>query len=66
VAADQTSRGVIQITVIAMRVCYSKNMASIRSYEGWWDVSLIDDRNERALLSAFVAVWATIFLFALF
>ena len=37
-------------------------MASIHSYEGWWDLSLIDDRNERALLSAFVAViavWAT-------
>jgi hypothetical protein len=24
-------------------------MASIHSYEGWWDLSLIDDRNERAL-----------------
>jgi hypothetical protein len=74
VAADQTSGCVIQITVIAMRVCYSKDqddgaMVSIRSYEGWWDLSLIDDRNERALLSAFVAVvavWATTFLFALF
>jgi hypothetical protein len=44
-------------------------MTSIHSYEGWWDLSLIDDRNERALLSAFVAVvavWATTFLFALF
>jgi hypothetical protein len=44
-------------------------MANIHSYEGWWDLSLIDDRNERALLSAFVAVvavWATTFLFALF
>jgi hypothetical protein len=43
-------------------------MTSIHSYEGWWDLSLIDDRNERALLSAFVAVvavWATIFLFGL-
>ena len=43
-------------------------MASIRTYEGWWDLSLIDDRNERPLLSAFVAViavWATTFLFAL-
>jgi hypothetical protein len=69
VAADQTAGCVIQITVIAMRVCYPQNMASIHLYEGWWDVSLIDDRNERALLSAFVAVvavWATIFLFALF
>jgi hypothetical protein len=58
---------VIQITVIAMRVCYSENMASIRLYEGLWDASLIDGRNEHALLSAFVAVvavWATIFLFA--
>jgi hypothetical protein len=44
-------------------------MTRINSYEGWWDLSLIDDRSERALLSAFVAVvavWATIFLFALF
>ena len=44
-------------------------MANFNSYEGWWDLSLIDDRNERALLSAFVAVvvvWATTFLFALF
>jgi hypothetical protein len=65
---------VIQITVIAMRVCYSHAeedgvMANIHSYEGWWDLSLIDDRNERALLSAFVAVvavWAMTFLFALF
>ena len=68
-AADQTTGCVIQITVIAMRVCYSGTMTSIHSYEGWWDLSLIDDRNERALLSAFVAVvavWATIFLFALF
>ena len=43
-------------------------MASIHSYEGWWDLSLIDDRNERPLLSAFVAViaaWETAFLLAL-
>ena len=43
-------------------------MASIHTYEGWRDLSLIDDRNERPLLSAFVAiiaVWATAFLFAL-
>ena len=26
-------------------------MNSIHSYEGWWDLSLMDDRNERALLS---------------
>jgi hypothetical protein len=43
-------------------------MASICTNEGWWDASLIDERNERALLSAFVAaiaVWATAFLLAL-
>jgi hypothetical protein len=43
-------------------------MASIRTYEGWWDLSLIDERNERPLHVAFVAVvavWATAFLFAL-
>jgi hypothetical protein len=42
-------------------------MADIRTYEGWWDESLIDPRNERALLSAFVAalvVWAAVFLLA--
>ena len=63
----------IQITVIAMRVCYAYReedgaMANIHSYEGWWDLSLIDDRNERALLSAFVAVvavWATAVLLTL-
>jgi len=58
-----------------MRRVYSKVsdgegvMVCSRTYEGWWDLSLIDDRNERALLSAFVAVvavWATIFLFVLF
>ena len=70
-AADQAAGCVIQITVIAMRVCYlccqeDGAMANIHSYDGWWDLSLIDDRNERALLSAFVAVWAMTFLFALF
>jgi hypothetical protein len=43
-------------------------MAGIRTYEGWWDLSLIDERNERPLHVAFVAViaiWATVFLFAL-
>ena len=33
-----------------------------RTYEGWWDLSLIDERNERPLHVAFVAViaiWAT-------
>ena len=64
---------VIQITVMAMRICYAYPkedgaMANIHSYEGWWDLSLIDDRNERALLSAFVAVvavWATVVLLTL-
>jgi hypothetical protein len=40
----------------------------IRTYEGWWDASVIDQRNERALVSAFVAaitVWTAAFLFAL-
>jgi hypothetical protein len=42
-------------------------MANIRAYEGWWDTSLVDERNERALFSAFVAAiagWA-VFLVAL-
>jgi hypothetical protein len=42
-------------------------MASIRIYEGWWDLSRIDERNERPLFSAFVAaivVWAAAFLLA--
>jgi hypothetical protein len=43
-------------------------MASIRTYRGWWDRSPFNEKNERALLSAFVAaiaVWATVFLLAL-
>ena len=43
-------------------------MASIRTYEGWWDLSLIDERNEQPLFSAFVAaiaVWATAVLLTL-
>jgi len=56
-----------------MRLRYSDRqengaMASIRTYEGWWDLSLIDERNERPLLSAFVAaiaVWATAVLLTL-
>ena len=43
-------------------------MKSIHSYEGWWDLSLIDNRNERPLHAAFVAVitaWGTTFLLAL-
>ena len=42
-------------------------MTNIRTYHGWWDTSLTDRRNERALRSAFVAaiaVWATAFLLA--
>jgi hypothetical protein len=42
-------------------------MRNIRTYDGWWDTSLTDRRNERALLSAFVAaiaVWAGVFLLA--
>jgi hypothetical protein len=74
VVADQTAGCVIAITVIAMRVRYrgrqeNSAMASIHSYNGWWDLSLIDDRNERPLHAAFVAViaaWGTTFLFALF
>jgi hypothetical protein len=43
-------------------------MGSSRTYEGWWDLSLIDERNERPLLSAFVAAiaaWATAVLLTL-
>jgi hypothetical protein len=43
-------------------------MTQSRTYEGWWDLSVIDERNERALLAAFVAViavWATALLYAL-
>jgi hypothetical protein len=43
-------------------------MANIRAFEGWWDTSLADERNERALFSAFVAAiagWAIVFLVAL-
>jgi len=43
-------------------------MGGIRAYKGWWDLSLIDDRNERPLRAAFVAavvVWATAVLLAL-
>ena len=43
-------------------------MINSRTYEGWWDLSLIDERNERPLRVAFVAViaiWATAFLLAL-
>ena len=43
-------------------------MASIRTYRGWWDKSPFEERNERALLSAFIATiasWGTAFLLAL-
>ena len=33
-------------------------MASTCTYKGWWDLSLIDDRDRRPLFSAFVAVVA--------
>ena len=63
----------IAVTAVADCLRYQHNeeegaMANIRAYEGWWDTSLVDERNERALLSAFVAViavWATAVLFAL-
>jgi hypothetical protein len=29
-------------------------MASTRTYKGWWNLSVIDDRNQRPLFSAFV------------
>ena len=41
---------------------------STRTYEGWWDLSLIDERNERPFHAAFVAViavWAIAILLAL-
>ena len=43
-------------------------MASIRTYEDWWDLSKIDERNERPLRAAFVAVigvWAAAVILAL-
>jgi hypothetical protein len=43
-------------------------MLNSRTYEGWWNISLIDERNERPLHVGYVAViaiWATAFLFAL-
>jgi hypothetical protein len=43
-------------------------IANIRAYEGWWDTSLVDERNERALVTAFVAAvsaWTTVLLLAL-
>jgi hypothetical protein len=43
-------------------------MANDPTYDYWWDLSLIDERNERPLHAAFVAViavWAAAVLFAL-
>ena len=71
---QQPARCVIFVTAIAnARALFQISdgrsiMASIRTYEGWWDLSLLDEKNERALLSAFVAaiaVWATAFLLEL-
>ena len=60
----------IQITAIGNCLLYvsvveKSTMPNSDTYEGWWDLSLIDPRNERALLAAFVAaiaVWAVILL----
>ena len=60
----------IQITAIRNCLLYvsiveKSTMPNSDTYEGWWDLSLIDPRNERALLAAFVAaiaVWAAILL----
>jgi hypothetical protein len=43
-------------------------MINSRTYDGWWDVSLLNPRNERAFLSAVIAaivVWAAAFLLAI-
>jgi hypothetical protein len=61
---------VIQITAIRNCLLYvsiveKSTMPNSDTYAGWWDLSLIDPRNERALLAAFVAaiaVWAVILL----
>ena len=73
VALAQTARCVISVTAIADAGRYfsrqeNNAMASSGTYEGWWDLSLIDERNERPLRAAFVAViavWAMVVLFAL-
>ena len=73
VAAAQTASCVISVTAIADAGRYfsrqeNNAMASSGTYEGWWDLSLIDERNERPLHAAFVAViavWAMVVLFAL-
>jgi hypothetical protein len=61
---------VIQVTAIRNCLLYvlvaeKSTMPNSDTYEGWWDLSLIDARNERALLAAFVAAiagWAVILL----
>jgi len=43
-------------------------MTNNRTFESWWDLSLIDERIERPLQTAFVAViavWAVVVLLAL-
>jgi hypothetical protein len=43
-------------------------MTNSRTYEGWWDLSRLDERNEQPLHAAIVAVvvvWATALLLAL-
>ena len=43
-------------------------MNDIRAHDGWWDIGLIDERNERPLLIALVATvvaWFTVFVVAL-
>ena len=68
-SGQSTASRVTAISATAYQAPYCANwkestMADIRTYEGWWDESLIDPRNERALLSAFVAalvVWAAAF-----
>jgi hypothetical protein len=73
VAAAQTARCVIAITSIAdarvlLLAVRNEGVTNSRIYDGLWDLSLIDERNERPLHVAFVAVigiWATALLFAL-
>ena len=65
----------IAVTVRPPQVSYSRfnrekdiPMTGSRTYASWWDPSLIDERNERPLLSAFVAaiaIWATAALLTL-
>jgi hypothetical protein len=70
----RTTGCVTPVTVIARCACSTLNkrekeiMTRVDTYKGWWDTSLIDERSERALLSAFVAgivVWAAASVLAL-